>query len=460
ALTINNLLQHLPWPLSSPSTLTPLPLLPTAASPSLTWLPPPPEISKLISSSKSTTCSLDPLPTPLLKSCLPVLCPYLTNLFNSSLSHGTFPSAFKTAAVTPILKKPGLDPSSLNNYRPISNLPFLSKTLECIVATQLQSHHHANKLFEPLQSGFRLLHSTETALLKVLNDLLTSADSGSLNILILLDLRASLDTVSHDILLTRLRDFGNEGTALSWLQSYLTNRSHFNTLHNHTSASSTVTRGVPQGSVLGPLLFITYILPLGQILRHFNLDFHCYADNTQIYLSTKSPHNPRLSHIDSCLSAIKTWMQHNFLKLNSDKTECLLIGSKSTLGKINNPTLTIDGTTVSPSPQAHNLGVIFDSTLSLEPHIRHIVKTSFFHLRNIAKIRPTLTPLWHQPQLHQKAPTGPEHSRLSHHSHQILAPHHPSPKTTPLAPCLPPNYLQGPGPHLQSPPPSCSPIPH
>ncbi|XDV14209.1 hypothetical protein PO909_002386 [Leuciscus waleckii] len=160
----------------------------------------------------------------------------------------------------------------------------------------------------------------------------------------------------------------------------------------------------------------------------------------------RSPQNPqRPSHIRTgslhililldlsaafdTTSAIKTWMQHNFLKLNSDKTEFLLICSKSTLGKINNPTLIIDGTIVFPSPQARNLGVIFDSSLSLEPHIRHVIKTSFFHLRNIAKIRPSLTPPstgknhsrlhllptgllqlttpWHQLYLHQTTPTGP-----------------------------------------------------
>ncbi|XP_014065746.1 uncharacterized protein, partial [Salmo salar] len=147
--------------------------------------------------------------------------------------------------------------------------------------------------------------------------------------------------------------------------------------------------GDPQGSVLGPLLLIIYILLLGQILRHVNFDFHCYTDDTQIYLSTKSLLNPPLAHIESCLSAIKTWMQQNFLKLNCDKMELLLIGRKSTLTKGGN--LTIDDTTVSPSLHARNLGVILDTYLSFDHHIRHTVKSSFFHLRNIAKVRSSLS---------------------------------------------------------------------
>ncbi|XP_045081279.1 uncharacterized protein LOC121583127 [Coregonus clupeaformis] len=174
-----------------------------------------------------------------------------------------------------------------------------------------------NNLFVPLQSGFHPLYITETALLKVVNDLLTSADAGALNILILLDQSAAFDTVSHQILLTRLED------------------------------SAAVIQDVPQGSVLDPFLFIIYILSLGRILRHFNLDFQCYADDTQIYLNTKSLLNPPLTHIESCPSAIITWMQHNFLKLNSDKAELLLIGTKSTLTK--------DDTIVSPFPRTHNL---------------------------------------------------------------------------------------------------------
>ena len=204
----------------------------------------------------------------------------LTIIVNNSLLDGQVPSAYKIAAITPIIKKPGLDPLEFSNYRPISNLSFLSKVLERTVASQLQYYLSANCLFEPFQSGFRPSHSTETALIKVTNDLLMPANIGALSILLLLDLSAAFDTVSHSILLSRLHDLGIRGTVLEWFKSYLTDRKQFVTLGGHTSHTSVVTQGVPQGSVLGPLLFIVYMLPLGHIIRSFKLNFHCNADDT------------------------------------------------------------------------------------------------------------------------------------------------------------------------------------
>lgn len=133
----------------------------------------------------------------------------------------------KTASLIPILKKPGADPNNFDNLRPISNLPFISKILEKVVAAQLHLHLNDHNLYEQFQSGFRPNHSTETALLRITNDLLMAADSGLLSILILLDLSAAFDTISHNILLNRLASIGISHTPLAWFTSYLSDRTQF-----------------------------------------------------------------------------------------------------------------------------------------------------------------------------------------------------------------------------------------
>ncbi|CAL9708038.1 unnamed protein product [Knipowitschia caucasica] len=351
-----------------------------------------PDLQKLFTNIKFSTCPLDPIPSSFVKSCLPSLSPLILEIINSSLTSGTVPPAFKMATITPILKKPNLDPDDPNNFRPISNLPFLSKILEQSVAAQLNNHLNSNSLFDKFQSGFRSQHSTETALLKVINDLLLTSDSGSLSILLLLDLSAAFDTIDHSILLHRLQfTTGITGSALSWFSSYLSNRSHYIAINNCSSRCIPVTHGVPQGSVLGPLLFILYMLPLGHIIHQHGFNFHSYADDTQLYLSAKSITPATISSITNCISAIKSWMSTNFLQLNCKKSEIIIIGPKSLLSNTQHFTLSIDSHTISPSAQIRNLGIILDPTLSFKPHIRNITKTAFFHLKNIARLRPYLS---------------------------------------------------------------------
>ena len=177
-------------------------------------------ILHLIKKSPTKSCLLDAVPINILKSCSDVLIIYITRFVNLSLSTGLFPQSFKEAVITPLLKKDGLDPV-FKNYRPISNLPFLSKLLERIVSPQLLDYMHTNYLFEPFQSAYRKYHSTETALLKIHNDVLHSLDDGDAVLLVLLDLSAAFDTVDHQLLLNRFQyNLGLSGSVLKWFHSY------------------------------------------------------------------------------------------------------------------------------------------------------------------------------------------------------------------------------------------------
>ena len=223
---------------------------------------------ELISSAPNKTCGLDPITTEMVKSFAEELAPFITLIFNRSLEDGYFPEDFKVAEITSVLKKANLDASKPENYRPISNLPFLSKLLERVVNGQLLQHLQDSHLLPENQSAYRKCHSTETCLLKVTSDALMAADQGKLTLLGLLDLSAAFDCVDHDILLDRLiLSFGIASTVHCWICSYITGRYMRVKYNGSISELSPVFYGVPQGSVLGPLFFVMYtsdffVLPL------------------------------------------------------------------------------------------------------------------------------------------------------------------------------------------------------
>ena len=221
------------------------------------------ELKKIIAKCNKSFCELDMLPECLFNECLDIMLPHIITVFNQSLSSGVFPSEFKQSLVIPLLKKPSLDSNVLKNYRPVSNLSFISKVLERIIFNQLISHISNNDLIEKFQSAYKAGHSTETALLRVTNDLLCSIDKGNISMLTLLDLSAAFDTIDHSILLERLSfTFGIKDKALSLIKSYLQERNQKVKINNLYSNELPVSFGVPQGSVLGPLLFTMHIYPL------------------------------------------------------------------------------------------------------------------------------------------------------------------------------------------------------
>ena len=333
----------------------------------------------------SSSCCLDILPTGFFKSVFNCMASDILQIVNMSLLSGVFPQALKTAVIKPHLKKSNLDASLMNNYRPISNLPFLSKIIEKAVFQQLNHFITLNNCFDVFQSGFRPHHSTETALVKVLNDIHLNADNGKISVLVLLDLSAAFDTVDHNILLDRLENWtGLSGMALNWFESYLKDRDFFVSIGNYTSERTKITCGVPQGSILGPLLFNIYMLPLTQIMENNKISYHSYADDTQLYITiTPGDYNP-IQVLSQCIEQINYWMHQSFLQLNRDKTEVIVFGAKDERLKVSSQ---LHSVMLKTTNQARNLGVIMDSDLNFNSHIKTITKSAYYHLKNISRIK-------------------------------------------------------------------------
>ncbi|KAK3554931.1 hypothetical protein QTP86_001562 [Hemibagrus guttatus] len=319
-------------------TFTSLPTSPTShsqhsATPSLTQLSTvaSEEVLQITRSCNPTTCPLDPIPSAMLQTISPDLLPFITShqwIFN-------------------------------------------------------------NNLHDPNQSGFKAAHSTETALLAVTEKLHAARSAKLLLVLILLDLSATFDTVNHKTLLSTLRSLGICRTAWEWFASYLDGRSYQVTWKGLTSAPHRLSTGVPQGSVLGPLLFSLYTHSLGKVISSHGLSYHCYADDTQLIFSFPPSDTTASARISACLADISSWMTAHQLKLNPSKTELLIIpGDPSPAQDL---AISLSNSMISPSATARNLGVTMDNQLSFSSHVTNVTRSCRFLLYNIRRIRPFLS---------------------------------------------------------------------
>ena len=298
----------------------------------------------MIQSSPKKSCSLDPVPFSVFKDCLPVLISAITNIINASLQAGTF----RRAEVTPPIKKPSLDKDLLSNYRPVSNLTLLLKVLERVVSSRIKTYLEDNHLTEPLQSAYRSSHSTETALLKVQGDLLFTLDANDVAYLVLLDLLAAYDTIDQNILLKCLnKDFSMSDCVLSWLTSYLSGRMKCVTVNGVSSEEVQLEVGVPQGLVLGPLLFTLYTSKLPGIVDKHGVNLQLFADDIQLYavfkFKDRAGAKSTLAKLESCISDVKVWMVLNRLQLNDAKTEFPIVVSPQQEAHLNLSPIRVGG---------------------------------------------------------------------------------------------------------------------
>ena len=340
--------------------------------------------------SLSKSSPLDVIPVSVLKTFKPLFSVFLSELANRSFSEGKFPDLYKSSHITPLLKKTTLDTNDLASYRPISNLRTMGKLLERLAQTRLRSQILSSPAFSNHQSAYRPGHSTETACLAITDNLLTSAGTGKPCALVSLDLSAAFDCVRHSVLLDRLsHDFGFSGATLSWINSYLLNRTQFVSYANKISSPATMTSGVPQGSVLGPLLFSAYLSPVSRLIDSFKLAHHIYADDMTLTFSFDSVLSP-LSLLNDCTISLSNWLMFNGLRLNPTKSEVMWSGTRAQLLSVPKNDILIASLPVPSSKSVKLIGVTFDPQLTFSQHITEICRTCNFHLLALRHIRPLI----------------------------------------------------------------------
>ncbi|KAJ1519220.1 hypothetical protein ONE63_011174 [Megalurothrips usitatus] len=335
------------------------------------------DIVKIVNSFKSDAVGVDGVSRKFILLFLDAVAFVLEHVINYCLQSGVFPSLWKCANVLPLPKVK--NPIQCTDFRPISILCLFAKVLEKIVHDQMYDFAANNGIMNPLQSGYRKGHSTITALLKVTDDVRKSIDERKLTVLVLLDLSKAFDRVNHKLLLIKLRKLGFSSSVVNWLKEYLTNRWQRVMSGEFVSEWAPVETGVPQGSVLGPLLFMLYLHDISTALQHTN--YHLYADDTQLYKDFLiNDVNEVIEMVNSDLCRLNNNISSHNLSLNVTKTQPIIIGSEfyvQMLKKKEIPHIVILNTPIPYKEEVCNLGITLDSTLSWRQHVNGVVKKVF-----------------------------------------------------------------------------------